>query len=174
MDLKWFVNLNPSLNMIQSNLFDGSEIINDGSKIVVSSNKKTFLIEAQSGLILKSYNFTSAVKPIIHKNIGFFVTNNNLLVAINLENNQILYSKDINLQVAKFLNTKKKTLNFKNIMLLNNEVYIFLENSFILNFKNNGELKEINKLPSQINSSPILIDTSILYLDLRKKLIILN
>ena len=59
-------------------------------------------------------------------------------------------------------------------MLLNNEVYIFLENSFILNFKNNGELKEINKLPSQINSSPILIDTSILYLDLRKKLIILN
>ncbi len=174
MDLKWFINLNPSLNMSQSNLFDGSEIINDGSKIVVSSNKKTFLIEAQTGLILKSYNFTSAVKPIIHKNIGFFVTNNSLLVAINLENSQILYSKDINLQVAKFLNTKKKTLNFKNIMLLNNEVYIFLENSFILNFKNNGELKEINKLPSQINSSPILIDSSILYLDLRKKLIILN
>ena len=174
MDLKWFVNLNPSLNMIQSNLFDGSEIINDGSKIVVSSNKNTFLIEAQTGLILKSYNFISAIKPIIHKNIGFFVTNNSLLVAINLDNSQILYYKDINLQVAKFLNTKKKNLNFKNIMLLNNEVYIFLENSFILNFKNNGELKEINKLPSQINSSPILIDTSILYLDLRKKLIILN
>ena len=86
----------------------------------------------------------------------FFLFNGNIH-AINLDNSQILYSKDINLQVAKFLNTKKKTLNFKNIMLLNNEVYIFLENSFILNFKNNGELKKINKLPSQINSSPILI-----------------
>jgi len=174
MDLKWFINLNPSLNLNQSNLFDGSEIINNGSKIVVSSNKKTFFIEVKTGSILKSYNFTSAVKPIIHNNIGFFVTNNSLLVAINLDNYQILYSKDINLQVAKFLNAKKRNLNFKDIMLLNSEIFIFLENSFILNFENNGELKEVKKLPSKIYSSPILIDNSILYLNLRKKLIILN
>ena len=174
MELKWFINLNPSLNLNQSNLFDGSEIINNGSKIVVSSNKKTFIIEVKTGSILKSYNFTSAVKPIINNNIGFFVTNNSLLVAINLDDFQILYSKDINLQVAKFLNTKKRNLNFKDIMLLNNEIFIFLENSFILNFENNGELIEVKKLPSKIYSSPILIDSSILYLNLGKKLIILN
>ena len=174
MDLKWFINLNPSLNLNQSNLFDGSEIINNGSKIVVSSNKKTFFIDVKTGSILKSYNFTSAVKPIIHNNIGFFVTNNSLLVAVNLDNYQILYSKDINLQVAKFLNAKKRNLNFKDIMLLNSEIFIFLENSFILNFENNGELKDVKKLPSKIYSSPILIDNSILYLNLRKKLIILN
>ena len=174
MDLKWFINLNPSLNLNQSNIFNGSEIINNGSKIVVSSNKNTFLIEALTGSILKKYNFTSAVKPIINNNIGFFVTNNSLLVAINLENNQILYSKNISLQVAKFLNTKKKNLNFKEIMLLNNKVYIFLENSFILNFKENGELKEVKKLPSQIYSSPIFIDSKTLYLNQKKKLIILN
>ena len=174
MDLKWFINLNPSLNLNQSNLFDGSEIINNGSKIVVSSNKKTFFIDVKTGSILKSYYFTSAVKPIIHNNIGFFVTNNSLLVAINLDNYQILYSKDINLQVAKFLNAKKRNLNFKDVMLLNSEIFIFLENSFILNFENNGELKDVKKLPSKIYSSPILIDNSILYLNLRKKLIILN
>ncbi|MDC2987098.1 PQQ-binding-like beta-propeller repeat protein [Candidatus Pelagibacter bacterium] len=174
MELKWFINLNTSLNLNQSNLFDGSEIINNGSKIVVSSNKKTFIIEVKTGSILKSYNFISAVKPIINNNIGFFVTNNSLLVAINLDDFQILYSKDINLQVAKFLNTKKRNLNFKDIMLLNNEIFIFLENSFILNFENNGKLKEIKKLPSKIYSSPILIDSSILYLNLGKKLIILN
>ena len=174
MDLKWFINLNPSLNLNQSNIFNGSEIINNGSKIVVSSNKNTFLIEALTGSILKKYNFTSAVKPIINNNIGFFVTNNSLLVAINLENNQILYSKNISLQVAKFLNTKKKNLNFKEIMLLNNKVYIFLENSFILNFRENGELKEVKKLPSRIHSSPIFINTKTLYLNQKKKLIILN
>ena len=174
MDLKWFINLNPSLNLNQSNIFNGSEIINNGSKIVVSSNKNTFLIEALTGSILKKYNFTSAVKPIINNNIGFFVTNNSLLVAINLENNQILYSKNISLQVAKFLNTKKKNLNFKEITLLNNKVYIFLENSFILNFRENGELKEVKKLPSRIHSSPIFINTKTLYLNQKKKLIILN
>lgn len=174
MDLKWFINLNPSLNLNQSNLFDGSEIINNGSKIVVSSNKKTFFIDVKTGSILKSYNFTSAVKPIIHNNIGFFVTNNSLLVAVNLDNYQILYSKDINLQVAKFLNAKKRNLNFKDVMLLNSEIFVFLENSFILNFENNGELKDVKRLPSKIYSSPILIDSSILYLNLRKKLIILN
>ena len=174
MNLKWSINLSPSLNLNQTNLFNGSEIINDGSRIIVSSNNNTFLIEAKTGTVLSEFNFSSIIKPILHNGIGFFVTKNNLLVAINLKNAKVLYSQDITLQVAKFLSTKKKSLSYKNIMLLNGEIFIFLKNSFILNFNNNGELKEIKKLPSKINTFPIIIDSSILFLNSSKKLIIVD
>jgi hypothetical protein len=91
-----------------------------------------------------------------------------------LVNAEILYSRDINLQVAKSLNSKKKNLNFKNLMLLNNNLFLFLKNSFVLHFRNNGELIEIKKLPSKINTLPILIDSSILYLNFKNKLIVVN
>ena len=174
MNLNWFINLNPSLNLKQSSLFNGREIINNGSKIIVSSNKNTYLIEADSGRILKKFNFSSTIKPIINNNIAFFLTKNSFLIAVDLLNPQILYSQDVNLQVAKFLDSKKKSLSFKDMKLLNDEIYIFLDNSFILNFKNNGQLNQIKKLPSKINTFPIVIDSSILYLNLKKKLIVVN
>jgi outer membrane protein assembly factor BamB len=174
MKLNWFINLSPSLNLDQSNLFYGSEVVTAGNNIIVSSNYNTYLINKKNGFILNKFNFSSVIKPIINNNIGFLVTKNNLLIAINLVNAEILYSRDINLQVAKSLNSKKKNLNFKNLMLLNNNLFLFLKNSFVLHFRNNGELIEIKKLPSKINTLPILIDSSILYLNFKNKLIVVN
>jgi hypothetical protein len=91
-----------------------------------------------------------------------------------LINAEILFSKDINSQVAKFINSKTNTVDFKNMMLLNNEIFLFLKNSFILQFKNDGQLKDIKKLPTKINTLPIVIDSSILYLNFKNKLIIVN
>ena len=59
-------------------------------------------------------------------------------------------------------------------MLINSEVFIFLRNSYVLKFNINGELKEVLKLPSKIRSQPILIDDAILYLNIKKKLSIVN
>ena len=56
-------------------------------------------------------------------------------------------------------------------MLLNNNIFIFLTNSYIIKLKNIGEIKEIKKLPSKINSYPIVIDSNILFLNNKKKLI---
>ena len=65
MDLKWFINLNPSLNLNQSNIFDGSEIINNGSKIVVSSNENTFLITWNQNLDSSLTNLLTSYRNII-------------------------------------------------------------------------------------------------------------
>ena len=50
-------------------------------------------------------------------------------------------------------------------MLLNDKIFIFLKNSYIVKFKINGEIYEITKLPQKINSQPIIIDNSIIFLD---------
>ncbi len=172
--LNWFININPSLNLNQLSLFNGSQIVNSENRIVVSSNNSTYLINSKTGTILKKYNFSSLTKPIINNNICFLITKNNFLVAINLKNFQILYSQDINLKVSQFLDSKKKELSLKNMMLLNDEIYIFLANSYILIFEKNGILQQIRKLPSKINSYPILVDSSIIFLNKNNKFIIVN
>ena len=90
---------------------------------------------------------------------------------MDLNTNQILYSSDIDNQISNFLNIKKKKTVIKSFMLINNEIFIFLKNSFILNFQSNGIIKSVKKLPAKLNSFPILIDKSIYFLNNKNKLI---
>ena len=174
MRINWFINLNQTLDLNPSNLFFGTQIVNNENKVIISSLNKTYIIDSSNGFIEYKYNFSSLIKPLIHKNIVFFVTKNNLLISLNLNNGKIVYSYDINKQIAEFFNVNKKNAFFKNIMLLNNDIIIFLQNSYTLNFNINGKLKYVSKLPSKINTYPIIIERSILYLDKKNKISIIN
>jgi len=103
----------------------------------------------------------------------FFITNNNFLIAINLETKNILYSLDIteikNLKIKNFTNDI-----VKNIMILDSSIFVFLKNSKILSFDIYGKFKKIIKLQTNMQTYPISIDGSILYLNDKNKLIVLN
>ena len=175
MKLNWFVNLNQSLDLDFSNLFFGNQVVNDKKdKIVISSNYYTYIINSKTGSILYKKNLSSKFRPIILNNYLFLITKKNLLVSINLITGEIVYSYDINRQIAEFINTKKQTVQIKNIMLVNNNILITLKNSYILTFSISGILDEVNDLPSKINSEPIIINGSILYLNHRNKLLIVD
>ena len=60
------------------------------------------------------------------------------------------------------------------MMIINNKIFIFLDNSYLLKFNLNGELSKVEKLPSKINSYPIFIDSSMIYLDTKNRVSILN
>ena len=174
MIINWFINLNQSLDLNTSNLFFGTQIVHNEEKIIISSNNNTYIINTSSGSIEYKYNFSSSIKPLIHKNIIFFITKNNLLLSLNLNNGKIIYSYNINEKISEFLNIKKKNVYFKDFMLLNSDIVIFLKNSYTLNFNINGTLNDVSKLPSKINTYPIIIDGSILDLDNKNKLSIIN
>ena len=173
-EISWFINLNQSLELNPGNLFLGNQIVNNNQKIVVSSSKNTHVIDIATGSIIYTKNFSSIIKPIISKNISFLITRNDLLVAIDLSSGEIIYSYDINEKISKFFKIKKKKVFFKEMMLVNNDILVFLNNSYVLNFEKNGELKDVFTLPSKIYTSPIIIENSILYLTSRNKLSILN
>ena len=59
-------------------------------------------------------------------------------------------------------------------MVLNNEIFIFPNNSNILIFDINGKFERKIKFPSKIYSYPISIKRSILFLNNKNKLIVLN
>ena len=175
MKIIWFINLNQSSNLNPANIFFASQLVFYEGKILISANDSTYVIDATTGTIIYKFNFFSIVKPIINNNIVFLITENDLLVSINIKNGKILFSRKIANQVAKFVNTKnKKKLNIINIFLLNNKIYIFLHNSFLLKFNLNGELSDIYKLPYKINSSPIIIDKKILFINKKNNLVIMD
>ena len=174
MKIKWFINLNQSLDINPSNLFIGTEIINYNDKIIVSTNSFTYLINSKTGSIISKNNFSLQLRPVISNDYLFLITKNNLLICKNLIDGTIIFSQDINSQIANFLNIKKKEVEFKNIFLVNSNIYIFLKNSYILKFDINGKIKEVRKLPTKIATQPLFIDGSIIYLDKKNKILVLN
>ena len=119
-------------------------------------------------------NFSSEIKPLLINNYLFIVTKNNLLICMDLNEGKIIYSYDINQKIAEFLKIKKKGVEFKTLMMGNNEILIFLKNSYILKFKITGDLIEIVELPSKIKTHPIIVQKSILYLNNKNKIVVIN
>ncbi len=174
MRLVWFANLNQSLNLNPRSIFVGNQIINSEDKIVISSNEYTYIINQNTGSTIYKKNFASNIRPIILSKYLFTITKKKFLIAMNINTGNIIYSYDLNSKVSDFLNIKKDQLNIKNFMILEDKLVVFLENSFILILNINGNLEQIKKLSAKINTFPIIIDKSILYLDKNNKICIIN
>ena len=174
LNVKWFINLNDYKNSNTNNLFNGSKIVNSNNKIIISSNQFTYIIDSNTGSIINKFNFSSLVKPLIIEKYLFLISKMGLLITVDLDNNNIIFSTDINQNISNFLKVKKYKIDIKNINILNNKVYIFLKNSYYLQYNLDGKLLNIKKLPSKINSYPIFIRGSILYLDFKNRLSVIN
>ena len=132
------------------------------------------MIDILNGSILYKKNFSSTIKPIIHNDYVFFITNNNFLISMNFKNGKILYSYNLDKKIANYLNTKPKKLNIKNLLFADNKIFIFLQNSYILVFEVSGEVKIVKKLPSKTKSNPILINEKLMFINNKNRFIIVN
>ena len=93
---------------------------------------------------------------------------------MNINTNKILYSYEINQLIADFYDIKKKDVMIQTFLILNNKIFIFLKNSYVLKFKLSGELIGIDKLPAKMNSEPIIIDKSLLLIDKKNRLAVID
>jgi hypothetical protein len=174
MRVKWFISLNKTFDINPSNLFKGNQIVSKKDKIIVSANEYLYVLNAINGAVITKKNLTTRIKPVIIENYLFLVTKNNLLINFDLNTGKILYSYDINQKIAAFLNTKKKTVNVKTFMVANSRIVLFLNNSYILKFNFEGNLEKVDKLSASLNTQPIFINKSLLYLDYKNKLNIID
>ena len=58
--------------------------------------------------------------------------------------------------------------------MANSKIFIFLTNSYILKYNIEGQLEEVHKLQTKMQSQPIFINGSLLYINKKNKLVILN
>ena len=173
-NLKWFVNLNKTLEKNISNLFYGSDVVFYDNKILLSSNENFYIINSKNGSVIYKKNFSSYFNPIINNGFIFLLTKNNLLVALNLRDGEIIYSYDLVQETANFLNTKKKNLVIKNILMADDKIFVFLKNSYVIKLNIYGKIVNIIKLPSKLKTQPIIVDNKLFYINKKNKLLVVN
>ena len=174
MEVNWFLNLNQSLDINPGNLFFGNKLVNNSNTLVVTTNKYTYIMDVNNGRIIKKINFSSLVKPLIVGNYLFAISKNDLLISIELSKGELIYSLDLNKKISEFLNTKKKKAQFKSILMANDRILVFLQNSYVLDFTVDGNLKKISKLPSKLKSQPMIVNEKMIYFDFKNKVSVIN
>ncbi len=172
--INWFLNLNESISSRSNNLFFSNPIVIYKNKLIISSDPNLYILDYNTGTIEYKNTISSIIKPIVTKKNIFFITKNNLLVCFDIVKKKVVYSIDISQMVAEYYETKKKSINIKSAAILNNDLYIFLKNSYFIQFNVLGKIEDIYKFKSKINSDPIFVNDSIMYLDKKNKLIIVN
>ena len=172
--IQWFTNFNQSLDLNSGNLFYSNAILAHNDKVLVSTEPYLYVLNSDTGMIISKNSITSIVKPIISQQGLFLITKDNLLVYKKLNSEKIIYSINITEKIASYLDTKKKSISVKSFFIVNNDLFVFLENSYLVKFSKEGKIKKINKLPDKLGTLPILISNSIIYLNKKNKLIILD
>ena len=79
--------------------------------------------------------------------------------------------------ISKLNKFTKKELNYVDKLSLNinkNMGNVSSKNSYVLKFNVKGNLIKVDKLPSKLNTHPLLIDGSIIYLDYKNKISIID
>ena len=171
--INWFINVKESFGSKAETFFSNPIILYD-NKLIISTDPHLYILNAQSGYTEHKITISSIVKPLAIDNYLFLITKENLLVCINIKNGKIIYSIDIAENIANFLDSKKKSIQLKSISILNNNLFLFLKNSYIVKFNLNGKILDTVKLPTKLNSFPIFINESIVYLNNKNKLVILD
>jgi len=172
--IKWMINLNQSLDINTSNLFNGHQLINNNHYIIVSSQDSTYVMNSKNGSINSKFNIISNIKPLLVDNYLFLISSNNLFICIDIINSEIVYSLKINQKIANFLDIKKQIELFDDIFIANNRILVVLKSGYLAEFEMTGNLKNIFKLPAKIYSNLIFVNNSILYLDNKNRLILLG
>ena len=172
--VQWIVNLNQSLEINPGNLFYSQPLLIHKNRIIVATKTELYILNAENGTINFKKSIASIVKPLANEDSLFIITKDNLLVLFDLNNNKIVYSIDISKKIAEFLETKQKSILIQSAFIANDSLLIFLDNSYVIKLNVSGKIEAINKLPAKIKSPPIFVSSSMIYLDNKNKINILN
>tara|TARA_B100000963_G_scaffold124788_1_gene108835 strand:+ start:1223 stop:2551 length:1329 start_codon:yes stop_codon:yes gene_type:complete len=172
--MNWFLNLNTSIDINLDNLFYSSEIKINNNNLTILTKNFLHVFNHLDGSMIFKIPINTLIPPIINNEYIFLVNNNNYLISIKLTTGEIIYSYELDELISNFLGSKKKKTYIKFIKIINNQIFIFLNNSYIVKLSTYGVVKDITKLPRKINSNPIFIDETMIYLSKNNKFVILN
>ena len=91
-----------------------------------------------------------------------------------MRDGEIIYSLDLAQETANFLSTKKKNLIIKNILMVDDKIFVFLKNSYVIKLDIYGKIVNIIKLPSKLKTQPIIVDNKLFYINKKNKLFVVN
>ena len=172
--LNWFTNINPSLDTNLDNLFFSNEIKNFKNDLIISTKYSLKILDSQTARTKYDFPIKAIVSPAIVDDYIFIISDNNLLISIEISSGKIIYAYKINEIIKNNSNIKNKNLNIKLLRFINNNIFIFLDNSLIVELGPDASFKKIHKLPKKMQSNPIFLQKLMFYISERSNLVVIN
>lgn len=172
-ELLWILNINPNIDDNYKNLFTSFEIKSLNDNLIILHNNILEVINSKTGNLRFRIPIKSNISPIVINNYIFIITDDNLLVTIELNSGKIINSFYINEQIKNFNNEKISKQYVSEMKILNSKINIFLNNNYLAIFSLEGNLLELKKIKKKINSKIISINHNLIYVN-NNKIVILN
>ena len=172
-ELLWILNINPNIDDNYKNLFTSFEIKSLNDNLIILHNNILEVINSKTGNLRFRIPIKSNISPIVINNYIFIITDDNLLVTIELNSGKIINSFYINEQIKNFNNEKISKQYVTEMKILNSKINIFLNNNYLAIFSLEGNLLELKKIKKKINSKIISINHNLIYVN-NNKIVILN
>ena len=106
--INWFINVNTSLESNIEKLFSSNEIQIFDDNLIISTDNILQVLNNKNGSTKFKIPISSQISPIINKDYIFIVSNNNLLISVQISTGKIIYSYEINKLISDYLNSKKR------------------------------------------------------------------
>ena len=174
LNINWFLNLNKAVETNANNIFYSNDVLVNNNQVYVLTNQEFYIINNKNGFIEYKNNFSSNLSPVIYGDYIFLLNENNFLILIDSKSKEIIYSLDLNSELRDIISKKRFKFNPLKFKIVNNNLFFFLKDSNLLKLDVYGNFKEMVDINSKINSNILFINNSILFLNSKNKLVILD
>ena len=174
-NINWMLNFKNSALPGDTDLFLSLPIVIKKNYLIVATEKVLFSYNTKSSLKNWSFPAELALKPILTTNYTYIITKNNLLICLNNETGNVLWSTNIfrNLTKKKIIKKIGKLSDFK---ITNNEINLFTKYGYLLSFNyKNGNLNYSEKISKHgISNKIIFLKDSMFLINNRNRLLQYN
>ncbi len=172
-NINWLFSLT-AINTDQPvDLFFSSPIVNQNNDIVLSSALSTFSMNSTNGTLNWEIAIPSNILPILLDNNIILSSRKGFVLNVDRKTGKVLWSRNIF--------NKLKKLNYNNtgdvtsILLLSNSIFLTTEKGyFIFLDYQNGKILNFTKAAKAFFSKPIVIDSKILVIDNKMRILQFN
>ena len=151
----WTTNIAESNLLNTTDFFKASEVIIHNNKVFISTNSFITSLDLFNGSSLWNTKIISSGTPIIDGQNMFVVTKNGFFVIININNGQIISSKNI----LTLLKKRKRFTEISGFIMGSGKIYSLTSNGFIIVASAlTGKPEFFKKIGGSTSSSPIISD----------------
>ena len=176
--INWVLNFKNLSQQNEANLFLSQPVVIKDETVIVSTDKSLLSYNVISGARNWNKIVAPILKPVITQNNIFTFTKNNLLICLEKESGNILWSKNIYFSIKK--KQKKQKFNkigkILNLTIANGKINLFSENGYLFSFNfRDGSLNYFNKVSKQgLGAEPIFSNKNMFLVDKKNRLLKFN
>jgi len=173
--INWVLNFKNFSIAGDTELFFSHPIVIKNNNLIITTKKSVLNYDTLTAL--KNWNLSAepTFKPIMTSNYTYVILKNNLLICLDNNNGNVVWSKNIfkNIENKKIINKFLSIVDFK---IVNSEINVYFKNGYLLSFNpNNGNFNYLNRISKNgISSEIVFLDNNMLFFDSDNRLLKLN